>query len=253
MKRLLLLSIFFIIFLSACDPKTFSIDTQQKRKYSEQQKEPLEIVEVLNQEEEELHRENEAVVVEDPDSISIVVNKQRKLPDNYEPDDLAEANVSYYAPEGHSKRLLREEAAKALEHLFTAAKEDGLELVAVSGYRSYDRQKQIYERNVATKGQEHADKFSAKPGTSEHQTGLAMDVASAKLVAVLEQSFIETDEGKWLEEYAHEHGFVIRYPEGKEDITGYQYEPWHLRYVGKELATEIYQAQLTLEEYFGLM
>ncbi|QGH35741.1 D-alanyl-D-alanine carboxypeptidase family protein [Gracilibacillus salitolerans] len=208
-----------------------------------------------NQEENQQTDENandSLTVIDDPNSVSLVVNKQRKLPDGFEPDDLVEADVPYHAAEGDPKRLLRKVAADALDALFVAAKEDDLDLVAVSGYRSYDRQKQIYESNVATNGQAHADKFSAKPGTSEHQTGLAMDVASAALVAVLEQSFIETDEGQWLEDHAHEHGFIIRYPEGKEDITGYSYEPWHLRYVGKEIATEIYQAQITLEEYFGL-
>ncbi|GAE94646.1 D-alanyl-D-alanine carboxypeptidase [Gracilibacillus boraciitolerans JCM 21714] len=168
--------------------------------------------------------EDSLAVIENPESVELVVNKQRKLPDGYAPNDLVEANVSYYAAEGDPKRLLRQEAATALEELFKAAKAVGLELVAVSGYRSYERQKQIYESNVVNKGQEHADKFSAKPGTSEHQTGLAMDVASAALVAVLEQSFIETDEGKWLENHAHKYGFVIRYPEGKEAITGYSYE-----------------------------
>ncbi|MFD2655103.1 M15 family metallopeptidase [Gracilibacillus thailandensis] len=260
--------ILLITFLIGCQQENFLAqqiekrDTQQDYKeepesFVQVEEEDKEQAEQVNEEEQENEQTEEKkddtlTVVDNPDSVSLVVNKQRKLPDGYEPDDLVEANVPYYAAEGDPKRLIRQVAAGALEDLFAAAKEDGLELVAVSGYRSYDRQKQIYENNVETKGQDHADKFSAKPGTSEHQTGLAMDVASAALVAVLEQSFIETEEGQWLEDHAHEHGFIIRYPEGKEAITGYSYEPWHLRYVGKETATEIYQAQVTLEEFFGL-
>ncbi|WP_058308285.1 M15 family metallopeptidase [Gracilibacillus massiliensis] len=275
MKKIAILFILMVsVLLISCQQESYSTEKQDKRNYQSDHKKEPEIVEVNAEVEEETDEEemseqdtaNESEqtddtveqeedglkVIDDPKSVELVVNKQRKLPDGYEPDDLVEANVSYYAAEGDPKRLLRQVAANALEELFQAAETDGLDLVAVSGYRSYQRQKQIYENNVATKGQEHADKFSAKPGTSEHQTGLAMDVASAALVAVLEQSFIETDEGKWLEENAHKHGFIIRYPEGKEDITGYSYEPWHLRYVGEDMATEIYQAQTTLEEYFGL-
>ncbi|WP_018933658.1 M15 family metallopeptidase [Gracilibacillus lacisalsi] len=236
------------------EPESFVQVEEEDKEQAEQGKEEEDKGNGEKQENEQIdeNKDDSLTVIDNPDSVSLVVNKQRKLPDGFEPDDLVEANVPYHAAEGDPKRLIRKVAADALEDLFAAAKEDDLDLVAVSGYRSYDRQKQIYENNVATKGQDHADKFSAKPGTSEHQTGLAMDVASAALVAVLEQSFIETEEGQWLEDHAHEHGFIIRYPEGKEDITGYSYEPWHLRYVGKETATEIYQAQVTLEEFFGL-
>ncbi|MGN8644701.1 M15 family metallopeptidase [Gracilibacillus sp. HCP3S3_G5_1] len=248
--------IMFIAFLTGCQQEDYYAQQQsEKRNDSHDYKnEPTAFVQTEQEEKDlaEEDTEDSLSVVDDPESITLVVNKQRKLPDGFEPNDLVEANVPYYADEGDPKRLIRKVAADALEELFAAAEEDGLELVAVSGYRSFDRQKEIYENNVATNGQEHADKFSAKPGTSEHQTGLAMDVASAELVAVLEQSFIETDEGQWLENNAHKHGFIIRYPEGKEEITGYSYEPWHLRYVGKDIAEEIYEAQLTLEEYFGL-
>lgn len=136
--------------------------------------------------------------------------------------------------------------------LFEAAETDGLTLVAVSGYRSYERQQAIYASNVASKGQAHADQFSAKPGTSEHQTGLAMDVTvQGNDDVLLSQSFGETEAGQYIKENAYQYGFIIRYPEGKETITGYSYEPWHLRYVGKDVATEIYLNEWTLEEYFG--
>ncbi|MFG6116290.1 D-alanyl-D-alanine carboxypeptidase family protein [Halobacillus sp. MO56] len=195
---------------------------------------------------------SELVTVEEPHAITVVVNKNRKLPEGFEPRDLTVPEVPFPFNEFHQKKQLRLEAAEALEELFRGAKQDGLELVAASGYRSYERQKQIYQNNVRQNGEEHANQFSAKPGTSEHQTGLAMDVTSATAAFKLQQSFIETKEGKWLEDNAHEYGFIIRYPEGKSDITGYAYEPWHLRYVGKETATEIHQEQETLEEFFGL-
>ncbi|WLR49548.1 M15 family metallopeptidase [Halobacillus litoralis] len=127
-----------------------------------------------------------------------------------------------------------------------------MELVAASGYRSYDRQKRIYDRNVEVYGKEETDTFSAQPGTSEHQTGLAMDVTSAQVAFKLEQSFGETSEGEWLADHAHEYGFIIRYREGAKDITGYMYEPWHLRYVGKEISSDVHEQAVTLEEFFGL-
>jgi LAS superfamily LD-carboxypeptidase LdcB len=191
-------------------------------------------------------------IVDNETSMVVYVNKYRQLPEGYTPPDLIEADVLHYSPAGDNRRLLREEAARALEALFASAKNDGHALVAVSGYRSYERQRAIYESNVASKGQAHADRFSAKPGTSEHQTGLAMDVTvQGNDQVLLNQSFGETAAGRYIEEQAHTFGFIIRYPEGKEAITGYSYEPWHLRYVGEDVATEIYLNDWTLEEYFG--
>ncbi|WP_226576660.1 D-alanyl-D-alanine carboxypeptidase family protein [Halobacillus litoralis] len=191
------------------------------------------------------------VTVNNPESLNVVVNKERKLPSNYIPEDLTVPDVPFSFSEFAPKKQMRKEAAQALEELFTAAQQDGLDLVAASGYRSYDRQKQIYDRNVDVYGKEETDKFSARPGTSEHQTGLAMDVTSAQMAFKLNQSFGKTDEGEWLAEHAHEYGFVIRYIKGSEDITGYTYEPWHLRYVGKQYSTDVYEQELTLEEFFG--
>lgn len=191
------------------------------------------------------------IVVNDPKSAQVVVNKQRKLPDGYIPPDLTIPEVPFYFDEDLPKKQLREEAAKMLEEMFASAKKEGIEIVAASGYRSYERQKKIYEGYVAEYGEEKANTFSAKPGTSEHQTGLAMDVTSAKMSFQLDQSFRQTEEGEWLANHAHEYGFVIRYPKGKDDITGYTYEPWHLRYVGKDIATEIHSQSSTLEEFFG--
>ncbi|MCP3026779.1 D-alanyl-D-alanine carboxypeptidase family protein [Halobacillus sp. A5] len=195
--------------------------------------------------------EDGLTVIEEPDIKEVVVNKSRKLPEGYEPEDLVTPDVRFPFEEDLPKKYMQPQAAEALENLFAAADEEGMELYATSGYRSYDTQKQIYDNNVAERGQEEADKFSARPGTSEHQTGLAMDVTTPEMEYKLEQSFIDTEEGEWLAEHAHEYGFVIRYLEGTSDITGYEYEPWHLRYVGEDLSTDIHETGGTLEEFFG--
>jgi len=147
---------------------------------------------------------------------------------------------------------LRVEAADAIEKMFKAAEKKKVILYAVSGYRSYTRQKQIYDRNVATRGKAATDKVSAMPGSSEHQTGLTMDISANSVGCQLSQYFGSTKEGKWVAKNAHNYGYIIRYPEGKSKITGYHYEPWHIRYVGKTLATYLYKNNLTLEEFYGV-
>lgn len=189
--------------------------------------------------------------VTNPNEYHVIVNKQRALPADYIPADLIEPNVLFPYADKVEKRKLREVPAKALESLFAHAKQDGIELYAVSGYRSYRTQKSLYDTYVKTQGEAHAAAFSAVPGKSEHQTGLAMDVSGADSVTRLEQSFADTPEGQWLEKNCAQHGFIIRYPKGKEGITGYAYEPWHLRYVGQEIAEEITSRGITLEEYFS--
>jgi zinc D-Ala-D-Ala carboxypeptidase len=189
-------------------------------------------------------------IVTDPEDIAVVINKKRGLPDNYEPTDLVEPKVEFSFSGKNEKRMLRKEAAAALEKLFKLAADDGIELYGVSGYRSRATQVGIYNGNVQIQGQEAADKVSARPGYSEHQTGLAIDVSSKSAKLGLEEVFGATKEGRWLAEHAHEAGFIIRYPKGKESITGYSYEPWHIRYVGEDMAKEIYTNKWTLEEYF---
>ncbi len=191
------------------------------------------------------------VVVDNPESLEVLVNKQRKLPDGYQPENLVVPDVPFSFEEDAEKKQMRQVAASALEELFQAAQQEEVELLAASGYRSFQTQTYLYESYVEKDGQEAADRYSARPGTSEHQTGLTMDLTSAEMAFQLDQSFKNTTGGAWLADHAHEFGFIIRYPEGKEDITGYMYEPWHIRYVGKEMATEIYEENLTLEEYLG--
>ncbi|WP_231514894.1 D-alanyl-D-alanine carboxypeptidase family protein [Oceanobacillus salinisoli] len=178
-----------------------------------------------------------------------LINKEYALPDNYEPEDLVIPNVQFPFTDELPKKQMREVAAIALEEMFQAADEAGLELYAQSGYRSFDRQEAIFAANVSANGEEEANKFSARPGESEHQSGLSMDITSPEVRFKLVVEFGETDEGQWILENAADYGFIIRYPEGKEDITKYQYEPWHLRYVGEKAAKEITENDITLEEY----
>jgi len=189
-------------------------------------------------------------VVTNPESMTVIVNKDRYLPEGYEPPDLVVPDVAFSYDGVLEKSHMRKEAAEALEELFKASKSDGLDLRAVSGYRSYKRQVIIYNNNVATKGKAYTDRVSASPGTSEHQTGLAIDVSGPGIGYGLEQSFGKTAEGKWLKQHAAEYGFVIRYKKGADAITGYTWEPWHIRYVGKEVAQDVTAKDLTLEEYF---
>lgn len=188
-------------------------------------------------------------VVENPHEILSLVNKEYALPSDYIPEDLVIPNVRFSFAEDLPKKQLRKVAAEALEELFEASDEAGLELFAVSGYRSYDRQDAIFASNASKHGEEAANQFSARPGESEHQTGLTMDVSSPGVDFGLTIEFGETPEGKWLKEHASDYGFIIRYPKGKEHITKYQYEPWHIRYVGKKAAKDIMDNELTLEEY----
>jgi zinc D-Ala-D-Ala carboxypeptidase len=187
-----------------------------------------------------------------PTSILVLVNKKHPLPAGYVPPDLVTPNVPFPFKEDLPKKKMRKEAAVALENMFAQAKQDGIHLYAMSGYRSYAIQKKIFDHNLSTQGQAAANAASAHPGTSEHQTGLAMDLTTPSMQEQLEQSFAATPEGDWVQKHAAEFGFIVRYPKGKENITGYEYEPWHIRYVGKEAAQEIMSKSITFEEYVNL-
>lgn len=186
-----------------------------------------------------------------PDSITVLVNKELPLPKDYIPADLVIPNVLFEISYFDEKKQMRAEAANALEELFGAAQKNGLALCAVSGYRSYQRQYDIFTANIRRKGLEHTLQFSAKPGYSEHQTGLSIDVSTQSVKYRIDATFAGTPEGKWLAENAYLFGYIIRYPEDKSEITGYAYEPWHIRYVGKKFAKYLYDNNLTIEEYYG--
>ena len=164
----------------------------------------------------------------------LIANKQYPLPATYKPEESIDARLAF-----------DEMAAEALL--------DDFKLHAFSTYRSFDYQTGLYERYVEQDGEEAADRYSARPGYSEHQTGLAFDIGEVNREKDWASSrFGETEAGKWIASNAHRFGFIMRYPEGKEKITGYMYESWHFRYVGPEIAEEIYKANSTLEEYLGI-
>ena len=173
----------------------------------------------------------------------ILVNKYNYLTEDYIPNNLEAIDASY----ARSGMQLVSEAKDAFETLSKAAKEDGMNIIAMSSYRSYDYQVTLYNNYVETDGKEAADTYSARAGYSEHQTGLAVDVYNLDLPYT---SFKETEEFNWMQENAYKYGFILRFPEDKVNITGYQYESWHYRYVGTEAAKYIKENNLTLEEYY---
>lgn len=156
------------------------------------------------------------------------------------------ANKTYSLPSDYNPGGLTSKCSAAFTEMQNAAAEEGLNIYVLSGFRSYELQDSLYSRYSASDGQAAADTYSARPGHSEHQTGLAMDVNS------LSSSFAETAEGQWLAANSWKYGFILRYPADKVSKTGYIYEPWHFRYVGKDLAKSIFDSGLCLEEYFGI-
>jgi D-alanyl-D-alanine carboxypeptidase len=164
----------------------------------------------------------------DPSSIWVIVNKRSSLPAAYTPAPLVIPNVPLRNQNGREMQL-REDAAKATEQLVAAAKQAGHNLILVSGYRSYDLQAVVYDSFVRRDGQAKADTYSARPGHSEHQTGLAADFGTNDHICELEMCFGSTAAGKWLVENAAKYGFILRYPSNKEKVVGYEYEPWHFR------------------------
>lgn len=182
---------------------------------------------------------------------SWVVNKRRALnPLKYVPPNLVFPAVKLRVP-GNESMKIRADVGTAIEQLFAGAQAAGHDPMFSSGYRSYSYQVTLYNGYVKSQGQAEADKQSARPGYSEHQTGLAFDVCNAGNCSLV-QSFGTTPLGQWVAAHAHEYGFTIRYKEGMQHVTGYIYEPWHLRYVGVDLATQLHASGKTLEEHFGL-
>ncbi|SDN23135.1 D-alanyl-D-alanine carboxypeptidase [Paenibacillus sp. yr247] len=190
-------------------------------------------------------------VIAKPESVTALVNKQYSLPASYEPTDLVYPEIAFVFAEKIEKRKMRSIAASAIEKLFAGAEKDGIHLAGVSAYRSYATQKSIFQRYVLKDGEEKAKMYSAVPGTSEHETGLAIDVTSSDGKCAAEDCFGGTKEANWLDKHAAEYGFIIRYPKGKSAITGYQYEPWHIRYVGVDVSKDLETKKLTMEEYYN--
>lgn len=190
----------------------------------------------------------------DPASLWLVVNKMRPLqPKDYAPKDLVVPNVPLRLSSDQEEMHVRADTAKALETMFNAASKQGIKLMLSSGYRSYNFQVNLYNGYVKQQGQSDADKQSARPGYSEHQTGMAADLEPTSRTCEVEQCFATTPEGKWLAANAYKYGFIIRYPQGKDSVTGYEYEPWHVRYIGASLAGEMHKETVaTMEQFFNL-
>lgn len=188
-------------------------------------------------------------------SLWVVVNKKHQLsPKDYTPANLVVPNIPLRPTITSTEKYVRADTAKALEQLVQAAAGQGIHFNLQSGYRSYSFQTNLYNGYVKQQGQAAADRQSARPGYSEHQTGLAADLGGTSNPGCnVEQCYATTVEGKWLAANAYTYGFIIRYTQDTESVTGYEYEPWHIRYVGTELAGELHRTGIvTLEEFFGI-
>lgn len=239
-------------------------DVFEHNKQPEQQNTPTETIEEELPPEEEAAPEEEPAEQSPPQSkpeaagptegvgtLSWVVNKTRPLnPKTYVPPNLVFPNVTLRVP-GNESMKIRADVGTAIEQLFAGAQAAGHSPMLSSGYRSYNYQVTLYGGYVKSQGQAAADTQSARPGYSEHQTGLSFDICTNGNCK-LEQAFGSTPFGQWVAAHAHEYGFIVRYPEGKQHITGYIYEPWHLRYLGTDTATQVKNSGKTLEEFYGL-
>lgn len=173
-----------------------------------------------------------------------LVNKTYRLEAEYVPDDLEKADIEFLPESTEEERYMTKDAGEALKKLVDGAANEGIILRGLSGYRSYETQRTLYNYNIQVNGQTYADSYVAPPGGSEHQLGEAMDLAT-------EWGWITEGcvEAQWIAANAYKYGFVVRYESGKETITGYNYEPWHVRYVGITAAKQLFNEGKTLEEY----
>ena len=171
-----------------------------------------------------------------------LINKEHPLPADYVPHNLVDIGLPFTCAPADPRRLLEKKAACATLELITRANQEGISLYCISGYRSYARQKELYRH----------DAYVAAPGTSEHQSGLALDLSCPAVEMELTETFANTPEGIWLARHAPLYGFILRYPENKESITKYPYEPWHIRYVTRSLSTYLTKTGMVLEEYYAM-
>ena len=185
----------------------------------------------------------EAKLIENPDDITVLTNKYLEIPEDYEPKDLVDMD-NKYANNTYGQKRLRKEAYEAFVKMVDDAKADGVTFYAESAYRDYSYQDKLYKNYVYSNGQEKANKFAAKPGFSEHELGLAIDLANIWTITT------KGEEYKWLSKHAHKYGYIFRYKEEWEDITGYSAESWHIRYVGSKIATDVVKKNMSYEEYY---
>lgn len=178
----------------------------------------------------------------------MLVNKYYLLDETYNPTDLVSIPTTYAWGEPGSRKI-RQAAYDAFLNMWNEAKEAGFYLMVNSAYRTYEEQSTLYSNYKTAKGEKYADKYAARAGASEHQTGLSIDIFSK--TNTNKNTFNETEEAKWLKDNAHRFGFILRYPDGLSDISGYDFEPWHFRYVGIEAATYCYENNILYEEYYA--
>ena len=174
----------------------------------------------------------------------MLVNKYYYLDKDYEPNNIVTTSGTY----SYANNSLNEETYNAYQELYDAAKLEGYTILIVSSYRNYEYQEELWNERKTMYGTRKADEYAARAGHSEHQTGYAIDVAD---FYDTNDKFGDTESFTWMKNNAHKYGFILRYPKDKEDITGYSYEPWHYRYVGKEIADKIYKENITFDEYYA--
>lgn len=174
----------------------------------------------------------------------MLVNKFNYLDENYAPDDIVKVSMQF----AYGDNEIKKEVYEKFRSMYNDAKKEGLYLIITSSYRDYNFQKELWDSYANQKGDEWADSVSARAGYSEHQTGYTLDIVTYNANM---SSFEKTDEFKWLQDNAYKYGFILRYPKDKEDITGYSYESWHYRYVGKDVATKIKKLGITFDEYYA--
>lgn len=189
-----------------------------------------------------------ALRTEDDGNRMVLVNKQYAVSQDYCPTDMVDIDGSLST---NQNLKVKREAYDAYLKMLENANAEGLNFAICSAYRSYELQESLYNQSLQSNGETYTEKMYAHPGQSEHHTGYAIDVTSASMNWGLSQDFADYPDGAWITAHCSEYGFIIRYPRGKEDITGYMYEPWHIRYVGVDAAKEITEKGITLEEYLG--
>ncbi len=178
------------------------------------------------------------------DGILMLVNKYNYLPEDYDPTDIVDVKNWYC----YGENQIKDEVYQKFIEMFDAAKEADKKLIISSGYRTHEDQEDTYNSYVDRYGVKKADTLAARPGFSEHETGLTLDITTG---TATKDTFEDTEEFEWLKENSYKYGFILRYPKDKEDITGYAYEPWHYRYVGIEVATKIHELDITYDEYYA--
>lgn len=237
---MLLLSVVILICgkINSTDAKELSINKQVSGSSDDKTEKETE----LNNE----YKKIVSLVNKYKDGITKLVNKENALNSDYEPNDLVKVNVE----STKDNIYMSEIAAENLENMFKAAKEDGINLYIVSGYRSSSYQNNLYYRSLKRRGREYTEKYVAQANHSEHQTGLAADISSESIGYKLISAFEHTEEGRWLDKNAYKYGFILRYKKDRVEDTGYGFEPWHFRYVGKDIAKYIYENNLILEDLY---